>query len=51
MAYFHLVLGTGPLGLATAKALVDRGEFVRLVNRSGSVPGLPPGAAITAESS
>lgn len=48
MSYFHLVLGTGPLGIATARALVARGEFVRLVNRSGAAAGLPAGAAISA---
>jgi nucleoside-diphosphate-sugar epimerase len=30
-----VVLGTGPLGLATAEALLARGKQVRMVNRSG----------------
>ncbi len=48
MAPFHLVLGTGPLGLATARALVERGQQVRLVNRRGAVPGPTDGATILA---
>ena len=31
----HVVFGAGAIGLATAAALVDRGEKVRIVNRSG----------------
>lgn len=31
----HVVLGSGPLGIATAEALLARGRQVRLVNRSG----------------
>lgn len=31
----HVVLGTGPLGMATAQALLARGHSVRMVNRSG----------------
>ena len=34
----HVVLGTGPLGLAVVRALRDRGESVRAVNRSGDAP-------------
>ena len=30
-----VVLGTGPLGLAVARSLVDRGRRVRVVNRGG----------------
>ena len=48
MGTLHLVLGTGPLGLATGRALLARGQVVRLVNRSGTVRDLPPGAAIVA---
>lgn len=48
MPPFHLVLGTGPLGLATARALLARGHAVRLVNRRGSVHGLPGGAEVLA---
>src|SRR5918994_4537813 len=37
----HVVLGTGPLGLAVARFLVTRGDRVRVVNRSGraDLPG------------
>ena len=37
----HVVLGTGPLGLAVAGYLVTRGEHVRAVNRNGraDLPG------------
>lgn len=31
----HVVFGTGPLGMATARALLGRGHRVRMVNRSG----------------
>lgn len=48
MTPVHLVLGTGPLGLATARALLARGHAVRLLNRRGSVAGLPEGATVIA---
>lgn len=35
----HVVLGTGQLGRPVATALLERGADVRLVNRSGTVPG------------
>ncbi|MBC8076247.1 MAG: NAD-dependent epimerase/dehydratase family protein [Chloroflexales bacterium] len=31
----HVVFGTGPLGLATARELLAKGKAVRMVNRSG----------------
>jgi nucleoside-diphosphate-sugar epimerase len=31
----HVVFGTGPLGMATARALLGRGHQVRMVSRSG----------------
>jgi nucleoside-diphosphate-sugar epimerase len=34
----NVVLGTGPLGLAVARALSARGRRVRLVNRKGAAP-------------
>ncbi len=34
----HTVLGTGPLAIATAEALIRRGRTVRMVNRSGQAP-------------
>ncbi len=41
----HVVLGTGPLGIATAQALLARGRQVRLVNRSGTADA-PAGAVV-----
>lgn len=42
----HVVLGTGPLGMATAEALLARGRRVLLVNRSGKAAA-PAGMAVT----
>jgi nucleoside-diphosphate-sugar epimerase len=36
-----VVVGAGPVGTAVARALVERGEEVRLITRSGSGPPLP----------
>lgn len=44
----HVILGTGPLGLATASALVGLGRKVVLVNRSGKVEAPPEGASVAA---
>jgi nucleoside-diphosphate-sugar epimerase len=41
----HVVLGTGPLGVATAEALLARGRRVTMVNRSGA-GAVPSGAAL-----
>ena len=38
----HVILGTGPVGCWTARALCDQGRAVRAVNRSGVRPGLMP---------
>ena len=38
MSETHVVLGTGPLGLAVVRVLRNRGERVRAVNRSGEAP-------------
>jgi uncharacterized protein YbjT (DUF2867 family) len=38
MIGIHVVLGTGPLGLAVVRTLRERGEDVRAVNRSGDAP-------------
>ena len=46
MSALHVVFGTGPLGRATAAALLRRGHRVRLVNRSGQAEGLPLGGEI-----
>lgn len=37
----HVVVGAGPVGTATARLLVDRGDAVVLVTRTGSGPELP----------
>jgi nucleoside-diphosphate-sugar epimerase len=37
----RVVVGGGPVGTAVTRALVDRGEQVKLVTRSGSGPDLP----------
>lgn len=44
----HVVLGTGPLGRATASALKRAGADVVLVNRSGQVGDAPAGVAVLA---
>lgn len=38
----HVILGTGPVGCWTARALRNQGRAVRAVNRSGVRPGLMP---------
>lgn len=38
----HVIFGTGPVGCWTARALRERGQRVRAVNRSGARPGLMP---------
>lgn len=38
----HVILGAGPVGCWTARALVDQGLSVRAVNRSGKRPELMP---------
>lgn len=43
----HVVLGTGPLGLAVARRLTGEGHWVRAVNRSGRAP-LPGAAEVVA---
>ncbi len=41
----HIVIGSGPLGRATANALVQLGHNVALINRAGVVKNLKAGAA------
>jgi nucleoside-diphosphate-sugar epimerase len=43
----HVVVGTGPLGLAIVRRLVRNGERVRAINRSGQAE-LPPGVELVA---
>jgi nucleoside-diphosphate-sugar epimerase len=42
----NIIFGSGPLGRATAEALLSRGEAVRLVNRSGTMPNPPARAEV-----
>jgi len=44
----HIIFGTGPLGRATAQALLERGQSVVLANRKGSMPQPPTGATVAA---
>ncbi len=47
MSGIHVVFGTGPLGLSTARALLRRGVPVRMVNRTGKYPvELPTGIEV-----
>ncbi len=42
----HVVFGTGPLGIWTARALLEQGLRVRMVNRSGRSAVAPAGAEV-----
>jgi len=42
----HVVFGTGPLGLAVARALARRGRRIRVVNRKGAAPAADAAAEI-----
>jgi nucleoside-diphosphate-sugar epimerase len=47
----HVIFGTGPLGKSVMRALVKRGESVRMVNRSGKAPfpaDIPAGVEVCA---
>jgi len=48
MTHRHLIFGTGPLGRATAQALLERGHAVTLANRQGRMPEPPVGATVVA---
>ena len=41
MSDLHVVLGTGAIGRAIMEELVNRGESVRMVNRSGKMKEVP----------
>jgi nucleoside-diphosphate-sugar epimerase len=43
----HVIFGTGAIGLATAAVLYERGETVRMVNRSGHAAA-PDGVEVVA---
>jgi nucleoside-diphosphate-sugar epimerase len=38
----HVIFGTGPVGIWTARALVETGRAVRAINRTGKRPALMP---------
>ncbi|MCA0456775.1 MAG: NAD-dependent epimerase/dehydratase family protein [Chloroflexi bacterium] len=42
----HVILGTGAVGKATARALANMGKHVRMVNRSGKAAELPSGVEV-----
>jgi len=44
----HVVFGTGAIGRAVVQELVQRGEAVRVVNRSGQMPETPGGVEVIA---
>jgi nucleoside-diphosphate-sugar epimerase len=48
MSVNHVVFGTGAIGRAVAEELIQRGESVRMVNRSGRMDEVPAGAEVVA---
>ena len=45
----HVIFGTGPVGQAAARELVQRGKTVKMVNRGGKRPGgVPEGVTVAA---
>ena len=48
MTINHVVFGTGAIGRAIAEELVQRGESVRMVNRSGKMAEPPAGVEVVA---
>jgi nucleoside-diphosphate-sugar epimerase len=48
MSVNYVVLGTGAIGRAIAEELVNRGESVRMVNRSGRMDEVPAGVEVRA---
>ncbi|MEH1167629.1 NAD-dependent epimerase/dehydratase family protein [Micromonospora sp. CPCC 205539] len=47
----HVIVGTGPVGTATARLLADRGEQVRVISRRGAGPEHPAIERIAADAS
>lgn len=46
---YHVIFGTGPLGLSVMRELVRRGKPVKMVNRSGKAPqGVPAEVSVVA---
>ena len=48
MTIKHVVLGTGAIGRAVTEELIQRGESVRMVNRSGTMDEVPAGVELVA---
>src|SRR5512147_1254977 len=48
MAIKHVVFGTGAIGRAVMEELLQRGESVRMVNRSGKMQEAPAGVEVVA---
>lgn len=48
MTINHVVLGTGAIGRAVMEELIQRGESVRMVNRSGKIDEVPAGVEVIA---
>jgi nucleoside-diphosphate-sugar epimerase len=48
MSANHIIFGTGAIGRAIMEELVQRGESVRMVNRSGKMDEAPAGVEVTA---
>ena len=49
MTDLHVIVGAGPVGLATARLLVAEGHEVRLVSRSGSGAEVPGATRVAAD--
>src|SRR5919108_3047545 len=48
MTIKHVVLGTGAIGRAVMEEMIQRGESVRMVNRSGNMDEVPAGVDVVA---
>jgi len=48
MSEIHVIFGTGSLGKWTARALLEHGKTVRMVNRTGKAERIPPGVEVCA---
>jgi nucleoside-diphosphate-sugar epimerase len=47
----HVIIGSGPIGSAVARLLLDQGDSVRMITRSGSGPDLPGLERVAADAS
>jgi len=46
MRDLHVIIGTGPVGRATAEALAARGRKIRIISKTGRMPDPPVGAEV-----